>query len=643
MNSLFLFKFALNNLKNNGKMVIPFTLTSTLSVLMFYNAQNLLYNNATGLGTLSFVIFFMCVLLGIFCMFFLFYTNGFLFKQRKKEFGLYNALGLEKKHITQIMFIETLLIAAFSILLGLCLGILFSRLMTTILYHLIQFDLKYTFSISFQSILNTIILFIFIFTAITISNSISIYRLKTIDLIKASQLGDKLSIKSLLFSIIGVGSLVGGYYLALNMNDIISSIYEFFIATILVSVGTYFVYSSISIVILYLLKRSRKFYYQAENMIAISGLIHRLRRNAAGLTNITILSTGIILVISTTLAMYLSIEEMLDYRYGFDATIEIANTENKSNHLDNLSFYLNESIDDMSNYQVSESAIFLMDQNLEETSYTAQEGLHYSESLIIQIMTLDVQNEYTQIMEELQDNQVISTGSYLGVDEITLFNERYQIVAHVDSLNSNVISSNFSLSSTALIFNPDDFSELVERGNIVEDVHLQIQFDVSDENSEARNVLSNLLHQDEQVLSYLYSYDHIAEFHAIYGALYFLGLFLGTLFLFAILLVLYYKQVTEGYEDHQNYLILKKIGLSKSQVKKSINRQISMVFFLPIAIATLHMGFAFRALTLILRLLNLNNTSIFLISVTCVIVGYFIVYVMMYFFTSKVYYRIVNA
>ncbi len=643
MNNRFLIKFALTNLKNNAKMIIPFTLTSTLSVMMFYNAQYLLYNNATGFGSFALIIFLLGVLLGIFCMFFLFYTNSFLFKRRKKEFGLYNVLGLEKKHIVYIVLLETFFIAVFSIIVGLSIGILFSRLMTTILYHLIQFDLKYVFTMNFQALFNTVVLFTIIFIIITISNSISIYRSKTIELIKANQIGEQISVRSLFFSIVGIGTLICGYHLALSIDDIIASIYEFFIAALLVSFGTYFVFSSISIVFLYLLKKNRKIYYQVENMIAISGLIHRLKRNAAGLTNITILSTGIILVISTTLAMYLSIEEMLDYRYGFDASIEIQSSEMQGEYLDNLSYYLHELIDDISNYQVAESAIFLMDTSLEETSYTAQEELKYDESLVIQVMTLEIQNEYMQLIEGLTDDQVICSGSSLGVDEISLFGEEYQIVAHLDNFDSNLGLFNFSVGATALIFNQESFNVLVERGNISEDVHLQVQFDVSDESSNAGHVLANLLHQDDRVVSYEYSYDHAAEFHAIYGGLYFLGLFLGTLFLFAILLVLYYKQVIEGYDDHQNYLILKKIGLSKDQVKKSIRRQVSMVFFLPIGIAIIHMVFAYRALTLILRLLNLTNTNIFIVSIICVVAGYFVLYVVMYLFTSRVYYRIVNV
>ncbi len=652
MNNKFLIKFAISNLSKSSKMVIPFALTAILTIIMFYNGINLAMSDTTGAGILSIIMSLIASLLGIFSIVFLFYTNSFLTKKRKKEFGLYNVLGLEKKHISKIIFIENIVIAVVSITVGLLLGILFSRLMVFSLYKIIKFDLIYQFEVNIFALVATLALFVAIFAIISISNTIVVYRTKTIDMLKADNTGETVPKSSFILTLLGIITISVGYGIALSMEDVISAIGEFFIAVILVAVATFCFFTAISILVLKILKNNKNFYYKPENFIAISGLLYRIKKNAMGLTVITVLSTGIIIMISTTVSMYMGFDEILSYRYSHDIKID-ARSESISSALEkeisedveirftgikdfksyhHFNFFLDEDTGVLSFYVKNE------DGNASDWSNDDLMGDNVS---MIAILSQSGYNAVTGNNISLKDDEILTTG--IIEPQLNLLDNVYKNKMQDDELYLKL--DQYSIyTKKAVVMNDEEFANFYDRSN-TDTITQSFYFNLEKNNNVTHSTLDEFVDKiDESYysLSYTVKSDNYADFYSIYGTLFFCGIFLSVLFIFAILMIIYYKQIIEGYEDKENFEILKKVGMSEALAKKSINRQVIMVFLLPVITASIHTAVGFKALTLILRMLNLTNVTLFLTVTIATIAIFFMVYILMYLITSRVYVKIVK-
>ena len=333
MNRFFYFKLAVTNIKKNAKTYVPYIITSILTICMFYIICSLSNNpdltKATGTGTMSEVLFLGTIVCGIFAVIFLFYTNSFLMKRRKKEFGLYNILGMEKKHISRVVLCETLIISVISLVFGILVGILFDKLMLLVLLSMFSVKIPLGFYISSASLNSTFILFAGIFLLIFLNSIRQIHLAKPIELLHGSSVGEKEPKAKWFLTLIGILLLGLGYYISLTTTNPLGAFGLFFVAVICVIIGTYLLFITGSITILKMLKKNKRFYYKASHFISISGMIYRMRQNAAGLANICILSTMVLVTVSSTISLWGSIADLVNTRYPREIVLTLNNNNSQ--------------------------------------------------------------------------------------------------------------------------------------------------------------------------------------------------------------------------------------------------------------------------------------------------------------------------
>ncbi|MEG0662812.1 MAG: FtsX-like permease family protein, partial [Anaerovoracaceae bacterium] len=326
MSNIFYWKLAGTNIKKNKKTYVPFMITCAATIMMFYMMCYLKgidgLEQLQGSEAIIMIMQFGVIVIGVFAAIFLFYTNSFLMKRRKKEFGLYNILGMEKLHLARVIGLETLYVWAFTLLVGLGLGILFSKLMSLLLFKLLTFELPFGFSVSTEGLVNSLILFSGIFLMIFLNNIRQIHLAKPVELLSGGAVGEREPKVKWILTAVGLISLSVGYIIAITTKAPVEAIPLFFVAVILVIIGTYCLFIAGSIALLKLLKKNKKYYYQTKNFTAISGMLYRMKQNAVGLANICILSTMVLVMLSTTLSLYLGIEDALRIQNPRNISVE---------------------------------------------------------------------------------------------------------------------------------------------------------------------------------------------------------------------------------------------------------------------------------------------------------------------------------
>lgn len=643
MSRLFYPKLAVINIKNNCKTYFPYILTCICTIAMFYIMHSISINKGLGSQSLKALLHFGTIVIGIFSAIFLFYTNSFLIKRRKKELGLYNVLGLEKRHIAKVMFFEFIFTSAVSLALGLIVGIILNKIMFLLLLKILQFKVSLGFDFSIPSIIITLILFIGIFLATLISNLVQISLLRPIELLKGTQHGEKEPKTKWIITFIGLIALCTGYGIALSVESPLAALKLFFGAVILVMIGTYALFTSGSIAVLKLLKKNKSFYYKTSNFITVSGMMYRMKQNAVGLANICILSTAVLVMLSTTVSLYTGMEDAIRNRYPRNLVItasqikesqakkvdEILKNEannnkieikNKVEHWENSvpvikkdgKFVLT-SKNDMSTKVNIVMLIPISDYNrLEGKSITIsdKEAIMYSKakdldknSIIIEDKTLKIKQVLDKPIEALANGVDDMVDTYVlfvnNVDSIEKVNNKeYTIGVDVKGSDKEILTLSNKLN--------DKFKES----------NIKVRIDSSAGSKE--------------------------DFFMVYGGLFFLGIFLGALFLMATGLIIYYKQISEGYDDKERFEIMQKVGMSKHEIKKTIRSQVLMVFFLPLVATVIHIAFAFPMITKLLAVLNLRNVSLFMMSTVMTILVFAVIYAIIFSLTARVYYKIVE-
>lgn len=581
------------------------------------------------------------IVIGIFSTIFLFYTNSFLIKRRKKEIGLYNVLGMEKKHIAIVLFFENVFTSILTLVIGLGGGILLNKLMFIVLLRLLQFDIPLGFEISVASIEVTSTVFIGIFIVTLICNLVQIQVSKPIELLKGGQVGEKEPKTKWIRAIIGLISLTLGYGIALGVETPLAAINLFFVAVIFVMIGTYQLFTAGSIAILKLLRKNKRYYYKSQNFIAISGMMYRMKQNAKGLANICILSTAVLVMLSTTLSLYVGMEDALRYRFPKDVSLmgfEV--TDESIAYIEQL---VNEKIDE---YQINpiqqvaylskKSPAIKQARNFELVS----PSMFNPDAAILEFMSVDDFNRLENTKITLSDDEMLifTTAKNYGKNSITINNQTYRIQQELEEVAFATKNEMDIMDTYILIVN--DINEFGD-----EPVNYQMGFDV-DNKDESTIEFVNSLNTVFKNEGLDFRIDSLAnnrdDFLATYGGLFFLGIFLGSLFLMATVLIIYYKQISEGYDDKERFKIMQKVGMSKQEIKKTIRIQILMVFFLPLAFAALHIAAAFPIITKLLAMLNLVNSQLFLISTIGTLVVFGIIYALIFSLTARTYYKIVE-
>ena len=622
---------------------MPYILTCIGTMMMFYVMHAISLNdgllNMPNSMSLQSILSMGVVVILIFSVIFLLYTNSFLIKRRKKELGLFNVLGMERKHIAWVLFFETLFTSLISLAFGLFGGIILNKLMFVLLLRLLKFDIPLGFELDMASIEFTAQCFSLIFILTLICNLVQIWMSKPIELLKGGQVGEKEPKTKWISAIIGVLSLGIGYGIALSVETPLAAIPLFLVAVIFVMIGTYELFTAGSIVVLKLLRKNKKIYYKKHNFIAISGMMYRMKQNAKGLANICILSTAVIVMLSTTVSLYVGMEESLHTQYPQDVFLR-GNDVN-----DEKINRINQILDDKVNeYQIKLKDEFhykskSMMATLKDGNYALGQNIS-SDSYSFGFISIDDFNrlEQTDIQLSVDEVLIFSISGTYGKDSIMINNQVYQIKQEFDEVSFQPKQENSLFPVYLLIVN--DIQIFGE-----EDVYYSVGFNVDNTDEVSVEFVDSL--NTEFRLNSIDAYvsgaaSSRADFLMTYGGLFFLGIFLGTLFLMATVLIIYYKQVSEGYDDKERFEIMQRVGMSKQEIRKTIRVQILMVFFLPLIFMMIHIAFAFPIITKLLALFGLMNTQLFLAATIGTIVIFASIYALIFNLTAKTYYKIVE-
>lgn len=663
MSSMFYAKLAVSNIRKNSKTYIPYILTCIMTVMMFYIMKSLSVNpginGMLGDWALAWLLGMGSFIVGAFSLIFLFYTNSFLMKRRKKEFGVFNILGLEKRHLAKVMAFEALFVAVIGIGAGIGFGIALDKLMFLLIARMIGVEVPLGFYISWKVIRYTVVLFGIIFMLIYLW-TVNIIRVSNpIELLRGGNVGEKEPKTKWIMAILGVLTLGTGYYIALTVENPLTAFELFFLAVILVIIGTYFLFTAGSIALLKILKKNKKYYYQTKHFISVSGMIYRMKQNAVGLANICILSTAVLVMVSSTTSLMVGMEDIINTRYP-----------------NSFSVYSDESSEEVNKQIVSTVKEICKGENI---SIKNEIEYHYinitainrgnefqtamSDSDVLDVMTklnilffstVDDYNAITGKQVSLADDEVMiySNREAYPYDTITVFDREYKIVNVLDEFYGNGSSESNIASTHYIVVSGMEELKRLEKFTIEASQDLRVTYVIryyyGIESGDDAEKQVNVFTRVKNRLGEFNGYTEIREasrhsFIVLYGGLFFLGIFLGTLFLMATVLIIYYKQISEGYEDRERFEIMQKVGMSKSEVKSAIRSQVLTVFFLPLIFAGLHLAVAFPILTKLLAMLNMSNVSLY---AGCVAIGFgvfAVLYVIIYAMTAKTYYKIVSA
>lgn len=649
-------KLAVSNLKKNRKAYLPYMITSILTILLFYDMYMITDNTGLsklpGSASVGSVLGMGSVLVGIFACIFLFYTNNFLIKQRKKEIGLYNVLGMGKGNIAVMMFWESFLIGGGSILTGCAFGILFGKLIFLILYRILDFPTSFDYEISVKGIAVTAVLFSCIFLATLVFNLFQIRHLNPVDLLKGGKVGEKEPKTKRILALFGVVTIGIGYFIANTVNNPVEAIFTFFIAVMLVIAGTYALFVAGSIAFLKMLRRNKHFYYHPKHFHSVSGMIYRMKQNAVGLANICILSTMVLITVSTTVSLNMGMDNILRNRFPKEYILTSYTDDAASiRKIDSII------AEEMNRYGLKQKNGFrchyvsVIAEKEKDEFRPVQLGTYFStDDTQILIAPVSYYNEMCQ--EEIALNQgeaVVFSGSTenYNKDRFILGNQTYKVVKEAESIPMEEKTA-FPLMEEYILFVKDEsvLQQLLKQYGHGDVGVYEYGFDIDGEKTAKQNMAGAVQERlNTEVQNGGFSElkeNYESDFHSFYGSFLFLGIFLGGLFLMATVLIIYYKQISEGYEDQKRYEIMAKVGMSRKEIRKSIHGQVRLVFFLPLALAVIHVIAAFQLMRKILIAMNLTNTTLFIACTAGTMVVFAAIYLIVFRITAKEYYKIVT-
>ena len=642
MNNFIYEKLAVTNLKNNRKTYVPYIFTGVLTVMMFYIIDALSRGKGITQDTLKICLQYATGVIVVFAVIFLFYTNSFLIKRRKKEIGVYNILGMGKRHIARMMAVETILTAGISILGGLVFGIIFGKLMYLLLLKILHNSVDMQFSVNGTAIVQTVILFAGIFLLTYLYNILQIQLVNPVELLHGGNQGEKEPKSRWLLVIVGVAALGNGYWIALTTEAPLEALLKFFVAVVCVIIGTYALFIAGSIVVLKILRKNKAYYYNPKHFTSVSGMIYRMKQNGAGLANICVLSTMVLVMVSTTVSLYAGMEDILDSRFPRD--VSIVCNEADTNKEETLQRLIKEQcekagvkITDRVRYRYGSMNAVLKGNNLEKVEqYYPDNHFYYVEMI--------TQEEYNRIEKKnvsLKEQEILTytTNGKCGKKQINIAGQNYQVKKELSEMTSQPKSTAEMYKTLYIVFAN---AEQIER---IESFSYADKFNLKGDDGKQKEALEQIQNEfyekfpDGTMESRMLSRS---SFYELYGGLFFIGIYLGSMFIMATVLIIYYKQISEGYDDRERYQIMQKVGMSKKEVKRSIRSQVLSVFFLPLVVAVIHVAVDFKVMTKILGVLNLTNVSLFAVCTIITIAVFAVFYIIVYSITAKEYYRIVN-
>lgn len=670
-------RLAAVGIRKNGKAYAPYIMTCSLMIMIFYIVsylgENPLLKGMPGGHGMALILSVGTVVMAIFSAIFLFYTNSFLIKRRKKEFGLYNILGLGKWQIARVLMIETLLVYTISMIAGLGLGILFSKLAEMLAARMLAANLNYTFSISWISVIAALIWFAIVFTVILLNSLRQLYFSKPIQLLRSGNVGERPPRTNIPGAAIGTILLGIAYFIAIKVDNPEEAVPLFMLAVIMVMIATFLLFIAGSVVLCRILQKNKRYYYKTEHFVSVSQMAYRMRRNGAGLASICILATMVLVTISSTTTLFIGIGDYVKKHFTHDITV---------------TFYGGDK-------NTFEQYIKMFDEKVTELGYTPQNqstnvSLTLRHDMVVENMGVPIpedenapnamylQDAYVYLLDDFED--VKSGIPELEEGEIAVYEpttdflknsgtlkikngKEYRIipVEHKLTFDKDTYYASHGVALYLFVKDADTVKEISRnQDNFYEEepnayyLRFVYSFDVTEDGTptdELERLVAKLyevpqIYDDELNMGGFEIHTQLSfreDMCGYYSGLFFLGVLMGAVFILAVTLIMYYKQVSEGYEDVERFRILRKVGMSKREIKSAIGSQVLVTFFLPLVAAGIHMLFAFPIVTQLLRMFDMTNKGLFALTTLGSYILFTVIYIIVYRVTSKSYRNIVSA
>ena len=675
MKSLLYFRLAVSGIRKNKKLYFPYILTCIGMVMMSHILQSLRYSPALhamrGGSQMEFILSLGKVVVAVFAGLFLLYTNSFLIRRRNKEFGLYNVLGMDKTALSWVIFWENILVAVLGLGCGLLLGIGLYKLAELGLVNMIHGNVDYSFTVSAESMKFTLCVFLPIFALLMVKSVWQVRRAKPLELLRSENAGEKPPKANYLLGLAGLVLLAGAYYLSVSSSNAMAAFTWFFVAVIMVILATYLLMISGSVVLCRLLQKNKNYYYQKQHFVSVSSMAYRMKRNGAGLASICVLSTMVLVMISSTSSLYIGMEDSIKARYPHDSGFGV--------DMERLEY-----LDDAHVCQVREGfeQVFWENgaepKNVEQYRYASISGileggrvepdssaasystLDYSTLRTITFIPVEDYNALNGTALTLEPGQALAGCLRCEYDEpsFRLGDMTLEIAGKLpknlntgESVMSVVPSITLVVSDLQELVPLDSLADYKGRKMLQTCYYYGCDFDLPDDR------IIELHQQQKQAIMRVeflgknHGYGWIDEcpaqeredFYITFGGLFFIGIVLSVVFVAAAALIVYYKQVSEGYEDQSRFAIMRKVGMTKTDIKKSINSQILTVFFAPLLMAGMHLIFAFPMVWQILQMFNLRNLKLVIATNVGAFLMFCLFYVVIYKFNARAYYGIVSG
>ena len=677
MKTFFYPKLAWDGIRKNKRMVFPYLLTCICMISMFYilaflaspeTAELLPKGGDTAMVILNLGSF----VIAVFSVIFLYYTNSFLIRRRTSEFGLYNVLGMSKRNLVKIVTMESLIMSAISIVAGLLVGIGLSKLAELGLVKMIGGTITFDIRVDAVCVRNTVIFYLVIFAIIWLSSVIRVSRSSAVSLLKSEKAGERAPRANWLLGILGALILGTAYYIALSIETPVEAIFWFFLAVIMVIIATYLLMIAGSVLLCRILQNNKKYYYNPRHFVSVSSMAYRMKRNGAGLASIAIIATMVLVMISSASCLWFGTKDALNNLYPGEINFTVRFYKN-GGPLDKENLDIFRKIaKDFATGNNTETEVVLDfpyaeiagvgDRNTVDFGHDFRDFAATNKVKDVFFIPLSVYNQQTNRNVTLNEGEALAfpSGCRFDYDDIELiFNERtksYRLLStdektfygdrYMNDLAPQIYLVIPDINDVMTFFGDEGASPLSRVWRYSIDVK-QSSMSNTDYANGVKEAFKETMERDTEYAEfYTIMADEretgSADIMSFNGSLFFIGIVLSAVFIFAAVLIIYYKQISEGYEDSRSFEVMRKVGMTRKEIKKSINSQLLVVFFIPLIFAGAHLAFAFPVIGKIMALFGLYNNGLFILTTLISYAVFAVFYVLVYKVTSNVYYNIVS-
>lgn len=649
-------RLAIMGIRKNGSTYLPYIGISIFAIFTYFVFDLILNNDVVmTIPRAMYAYMLMTIgfgLLSVIMIPFLYYTNSFLIKRRKKELGLYSILGLEKKHIGIMMFLETLIIYVIVLVCAVALGLLFSKLIFLVLLNLAKLPVSASFSFSWKAFFDTVMFYAVVCGINLFANLVAVGKANPTELMSDAKKGEKEPKHIFIWTILGLLCTGWGYYLAIKAQMNSEIFLDFFLAVLMVILGTHFLFTSGSISLLRGLRKNKKFYYKEENFVTVSGMLYRMKKSAASLVNICIFATMSIITVICTVSLYLGIPGITAFVYPFDIEInflEATFTEKKEwkNEMEELAAKEDVSIEDFHAYSYMSLGLAR-----EDNRFLFQEQVkNYENWHRINLLTLEMFNELEGTAYELGEGEVLvySNGPDYGLDSMVFGDQTYRVREELQEskIEAKADNNTFGTEYTVVVPDGEILSQIAVAygSDSAQAMGVKVRMNVEGSTQQIQAFMAGAQQLSSGTAGFASFHDQVTkkqDMESMYGGLLFIGVFYGLIFFLCLLVIMYYKQITEGFEDQKNFEIMQKVGMSDNEVKRTIRKQILLVFFLPLLGAVLHTAVGMNMVIKLMGAINLFQTELMILSTVGVCCMFALLYAVCYNSTARTYYRIVK-